>query len=272
MSAAESQRKSPAGSSSGAANANGATKHTKPDLAATVKTAQFAWFVGQVVTLISIMFYSLTYVGIGKKLYRVWYDLALVGIVETFSILVYQTVQKRGVNVDVLSKDDNVHYLILGIFWLILRPNVFIVLLPFGIYSVFHVLAYVNGYILPLYNLENSQISSKLAAFINNNNVKSVQIGSAIELYSLIWLFLRVITIRKRSLVPFLVYIIFIKTRYEKIVFTRNHFKQLEIQIDKYVNQINVPVVKDSWIQFKQVLNKVGQFHIVNDYTKEKAN
>lgn len=37
MSAADSQRKSPTGSSNGAGNASGAAKHNKHDLAATVK-------------------------------------------------------------------------------------------------------------------------------------------------------------------------------------------------------------------------------------------
>lgn len=71
---------------------------------------------------------------------------------------------------------------------------------------------------------------------------------------------------------PFVLYLIFIKTRYEKNIFTRNYVKSFEIQIDKLVNQVNVPIVKNTWIQFKQVLKPVGSIYLVNDYTKEKVN
>jgi len=48
MSAADSQRKSPTGSSNGAGNASGAAKHNKHDLAATVKVCSegHEWFEG----------------------------------------------------------------------------------------------------------------------------------------------------------------------------------------------------------------------------------
>lgn len=222
--------------------------------------------------MISISFYSLTYVGFGKGYYKFWYDLSYIGITSTFLILIFQIVQKVGVNISLILQDDNFHYLVVSVLFLILRPYVFLPLVPFFIYSVFHVLAYVNGYILPILSIDTKQISTILTNFINNNNYKSVQVGSLIELYSLGWLFLRLITIRKRSLMPFIIYFVFIKVRFEKNIFTRNYVKSFEIQIDKIINQLELPILKNSWIQFKQILKPLGNVYLVNDYTKEKVN
>lgn len=253
--------------------ATGTPKKTRPELSNTVKSLQFAWFVGHVVTLISVFFYALTYIKIGAGWYKFWYQLALVGIIESFGILIVQLVQKNGVNVSVLLKDDNSQYLVLASAFILLRPYVLLVLLPFALFSLFHVLAYVNGYLLPVFSLEDHPISKTINNFVSTNNVKSIQLASILEIYSFAWLFVRVITFRKRSLTPFLLYAIFIKIRFEKSVFTRNYVKSIEVQIDSLVNQhaSTVPAVKNSWIQVKNILRRVGGIYVVNDYTKEKA-
>lgn len=234
------------------------------------QTAQFFWFIGQLVTLIGISIYSFAFIGIFKNLRFFAYNLSFIGILSTFLILTFQSVTKKGITAQLLKSDD-FHYLILSAIFLITRPYILLPLIPFGIYSVFHVLAYINGHILPTLSFNTDQLSKFLTTFIQNHNVKSVQIGSAIELYSFIWLFIRVITFRKRSLTPFIIYAIFIKTRYEKNIFTRNYVKSFEVQIDKIVNQSNVPVLKNIWTQFKSIIRRIGGIYLVNNYTKEKS-
>ncbi|CUM67807.1 uncharacterized protein PRCAT00005513001 [Priceomyces carsonii] len=240
----------------------------KEKLATAVRSLQFAWFVGHVVTLLSIFFYLLTYVKLGKYP-RFWYQLALIGIVESFGILIYQ-LSKKTTSFGTLIRDDNVQYFFLGVGLLVTRPYVLLTLLPFALFSVFHVLAYTKAYLLPVARLDEHPISTKVGDFISKNNVKSVQLAAVLENFTLVWLFLRIVTFRKRSLLPFILYALFVKVRFEKSSFTRNHIKSIEVFIDNTVNKSDVPAIKQTWITAKGVFRRIGSFHLVNDYTKEK--
>lgn len=221
-------------------------------------------------TLLSVTFYTLTFVRIGHRTQFFWFYLATLGIIESFGILIFQLVSKKSLQVSGLLKDDNTQYFLLGFFLLLLRPYIMLPLLPFGLFSAFHVLAYTKGHLLPAFGMGDSPIATKLGHFVSTNNTKSIQVASLLEIVSWFWLLVRVVTFRKRSLTPFLVYTVFLKLRYEKSVFTRNHFKQLEVRIESAVNNANNPAVKNAWIQLKDVAKMVGGIHLVNDYTKEK--
>lgn len=236
-----------------------------------VKSLQFAWFIGHVITLIGIFFYTLTYLRIGTGYYKFWYQLSLIGIIESFGILIYQISLKKGTKLTILLKDDNTHYLFLGLLLLFLRPYVLLTLSSFALYSTFHVLAYIKGYLLPIFHYDSHPVSEQIGSLINSNNAKSIQLASILEIYTLGWLLIRMFTFRKRSLSPVLIYLIFIKLRYEKLIFTRNYFKTIEIKLEEFVNNANIPIVKQVWIQIKQVTRQVGGFYLVNDFTKEKS-
>lgn len=247
------------------------SSHTSPlPLINTIKSLQFAWFVGHILTLVGILFYTLTYVKIGARFYRFWYVLALVGVVESFGILLYQSFAKQNGKLAVLLKDDNTHYFFLGAALLMLRPNVLLTLSSFALFSLFHVLAYVKGHLLPALGHQDTPVSSQIGSFVANNNTKSIQLASLLEIYTFGWLALRLLTFRKRSLVPFVVYAIFLKLRFEKSVFTRNYLKSVELRVEDLVNALNVPAVKQGWFYVKDVFKRIGAIHVINDFTKEK--
>lgn len=245
-------------------------KPTTTQLSTIVQSLQFAWFVGQVLTLLSLTLYYLTYLKIGSGLYKFWYKVAFVGVVESFGILIYQLFLKEGLKIRVLLGDDNTQYWWLGANLLLIRPFVLLTTTSFFLFSVFHVLAYTKGYLLPAFGLSDHVVSKQIGDFITNNNTKSIQLSSLLEISTLAWLFIRVITIRKRSLVPFIIWLIFIKIRYEKSVFIRNYFKSIELRIEDVVNGQGNANIKQGWVQVKQVVRKVGSIYFFNDYTKEK--
>lgn len=244
----------------------------KPELSATVKTLQFAWYIGHVVTTLSTLFFVLTYVKVFPKSYKFWYKLALAGVIESFGVLIFQSIKKNGANVKVLVKEDNVQYLVLALALFLNSPYVLLTLLSFFLFSTFHVLSYTKHYLLPALNIPDTHpISVKIGDFVTANNNKSIQLASVLEVYTLFWLLLRVITFRKTSLVPFVVFLVFIKLRFEKSAFTRNTFKSVEIKVEDVVNKLGQPAVKDAWLKAKAAFARIGAVHILNDYTKEKA-
>lgn len=245
---------------------------TKPDLSETVKTLQFAWYVGHVITAVSTVFYALTYARVFTKSYKFWYKSALIGVIESFGVLIFQAIKKSGPNFAVLIKEDNVQYLFLGLALFIYSPYVLLTLLTFFLFSTFHVLSYTKHYLLPALDVpETHPLSVKIGDFVTANNNKSIQLASVLEVYTLFWLLVRVLTFRKTSLVPFLVYLVFIKLRFEKSAYTRNAFKSVEIRVEDVVNKSGIVPLNDAWLKAKDVFSRIGSFHIINDYTKEKS-
>lgn len=245
---------------------------SKSKLSATVKSLQFAWYVGHVITVVSTIFYALTYLRVYPKSYKFWYKFAYLGVIESFGVLIFQSVKKNGLNLKVLIKEDNVQYLFLGLALFVYSPYVLLTLLSFFLFSTFHVLSYTKHYLLPALNIPDTHfVSVKIGEWVTVNNNKSIQLASMLEVYTLFRLFLRVITFRQTSIVPLAVYLVFIKLRYEKSAFTRNAFKSVEIKVEDVINKTGQPAIKDAWIKAKGVFAKIGSFNILNDYTKEKA-
>ncbi|KAI5960350.1 POM33 [Candida pseudojiufengensis] len=253
------------------ASSKPAFKFDQDKLLQTIQSLQFVWFLGNVLTLIGFLFYSLTYLKFIPSLYKPTYILTLIGIFISFGILIFQIIQKNGFKLPILIKDDNFHYILLAGFLLFLRPYVLLTLVPFVIFATFHVLAYINGFLLPIFGLNNSIISKYITNFISNNNAKSIQIASGIELITFVWLILRMLLFRKRSLSPVLVYLIFLKKRHEVSPFTRNYLNWIGNTIDGFVIDIGQPVLTQVWGHVKTFFHTVDQYKLVHDWQAEEA-
>lgn len=191
-----------------------------------------------------------------------------ISVLESFGILMFQTIQRNGFNFKAFIKDDNIHYLVLGASLLSIRPNVLLTIIPYILFSSFHVLAYINGYLLPLFGFNKSVVSKLINAFINQNNTKSIQLASGIELITYFWMILRLITARPRSIFPVIVYTIFLKIRYEVSPFTRGYVSHVANSIESLVKLIENPILNKVWSHTKHAFKVIGMVKLVNDYTK----
>lgn len=241
----------------------------KPDLLATVQTLQFAWFVGHATTLLSLVFFFLSYVRVFPLSYMLWYKTALAGVVESFGVLLYQSVSKSGFSVTQLLRDDNVQYLALALVLFVYSPYVALSLATFFVFSVFHVLSYVKHNLFPALDIKDTHPASvRIGEFIAANNTNSIALASLLEVYTALWMFLRVVTFRLVSLIPFLAYAVFLKLRFEKSQFTRNAFKSVEVRVDDLVNTIGQPVLKDAWVTVKAVFYRIGGASLTTEARK----
>lgn len=227
-----------------------------------VQSLQFAWFVGQLITLISVLVFSLGTFGVRGSSRS--FVLAILGICETFGILIFQTVRKSGILIKQLVADDTAQYFALGVSLLVFRPQVLLVLIPFGIFSLFHVLGYIKSAILPVLGFENHPVLVKIGTFVANNHAHLVQLACMAEVYAYIWLTLRLVTFRLNSVYPWIAYTAFIKMRFDKLAYTRNYFKSIEIKIDQILTQYSkdVPQLKNAWTQAKAGFSVIGKFSV----------
>lgn len=213
---------------------------------------------GHVLALAGAIFYSLFSLKVFRSpsFPRFWYREAYVAIIVTFAIILQKTYRAKPASAPELLRDDNVHYLMVAVLWLFSKPF-FGTLPPFIIFSLFHVLTYVRSFLLPaLGHGAQSPLSANIGSFVNTYNDRFMMLAAHCEFLLFLKIFLNFLTFRKGTLIPFLVYFVFIKLRFDSSIFTRSAVKTYEVRVDGIVSNPSCPVaVKNAWLSFKHTLS-----------------
>ncbi|KAI0387939.1 hypothetical protein F5Y04DRAFT_241355 [Hypomontagnella monticulosa] len=254
---------------------------------ALAKTLQFAWFSGHLVLLLCIFRYSLSFITYNytSRWARFSYRTAFLSAALTYGIVVYKTWrsrQKVGAKnlgaVGILS-DENVQYLLMALVWL-LSPQYSLAMLPYGIYSVFHVLTYTRNNVIPTIqpskppagaspgakSQSTNPIAEVIGNFVKQYYDMSMSIVSILEIMLWFRLFLSAIFFQRFSWILISVYTAFLRTRFAQSSHVQDAFRDLELRIDSVVGaQGNPPAVRSAWDVVKNVTR---QFHDVTDISK----
>ncbi|KAI0490031.1 hypothetical protein F4859DRAFT_501645 [Xylaria cf. heliscus] len=250
---------------------------------ALAQTLQFAWFSGHLVLILCIVRYSLSYITFNY--YSGWarftYRLSFLSAALTYGIVVYKTWRARqkvgakypGGVVGVLS-DENVQYLVLALVWL-LSPQYPLALLPYGIYSVFHVATYTRSNVIPTIQPNKTPagaagaknpIAEAIGSFVKTYYDASMSVVSGLEI--LLWgrIFLSAILFQRRSWILISLYTAFLRARYAQSSHVQNSFNQLELRVDAMVGaQGTPPAARSIW---EGVKGAARQFHALTDLGK----
>ncbi|PIA13476.1 hypothetical protein COEREDRAFT_83445 [Coemansia reversa NRRL 1564] len=135
------------------ANQRSAQSSTVSDrLVSLTKTAQFYWWLGHVIVLVCGTLYYLKR-PFGWQVANWYYTKAYMGALMSYTIVIYKTYGPPQLNLAFFHKlvvDENVEYLVLACFWLVMQP-IFVTLLPFVVFSLFHVITYTRSSIIPMF-------------------------------------------------------------------------------------------------------------------------
>ncbi|CCF43197.1 endoplasmic reticulum protein [Colletotrichum higginsianum] len=121
------------------------------------QTLQFAWFAGHLSLIFSVVRYGLSYFTFNyySRVARFSYRLTFLSAALTYGIVVYKTLRARSkagakapTSPLALAADENVQYLVMSLVWL-LSPQYPLAMLPYAIYSVFHVATYTRANVIP---------------------------------------------------------------------------------------------------------------------------
>jgi len=261
-------------------------------LLALAETLQFAWFVGHVSLLACIARYSLSYISFNyySRWARFTYRTAFISAAATYGIVVYKAFRARSragtkaqSSIISLVADENVQYLAMALVWLF-SPQYPLALLPFGVYSIFHVATYTRTNLIPTFQ-PPQQISpatgaspSAKATFKPNATADTIgkfvkeyydaSMGLVAILEILLWfrLLLSAITFAKGSWILISIYTVFLRSRFAQSTFVQAQFKQLEARIDSLVGgQSTPPAARQAW---EVVKAGSRQFHDATDLGK----
>jgi hypothetical protein len=256
------------------------------------QTLQFAWFVGHLTLLLCLARYGLSYITFNfySRWARFSYRTAFISAAVTYGIVVYKAFrarQRAGSKAQgsalALAADENVQYLAMALVWLF-APQYPLALLPFGVYSVFHVATYTRTNLIPTFQppqaaapvagaspsakptYKNNPTADLIGKFVKEYYDASMGLVAILEI--LLWgrLLLSSILFQKYSWVLIVIYTAFLRSRFAQSAFVQTQFRNLEARIDSLVGaQSTPPAVHQVWTGVK---GGARSFHDVTDVGK----
>ncbi|KAM5461009.1 Transmembrane nucleoporin [Microsporum ferrugineum] len=246
------------------------------------QTLQFAWFIGHFTLILAVFRYVLacvtfrTYTTFAQASYR----FAFVAAAATYGIVVYKGYVARGrlggsIPNDIikLAGDENVQYLGMALVWLCSRQLLF-ALLPFAIYSFFHVATYTRTYLIPTFQPspdagpaspsgrpaagKSSPLADKIGRFVKTYYDTSMAMVAALELSLLIRLIFTALTFSSGSWLLLVIYFWFFRSRYTQSSFVQAVVVHSTARIDATLShQSTPPAVRQGWEVVKNAVRKL---------------
>ncbi|KAK5634782.1 hypothetical protein RRF57_010495 [Xylaria bambusicola] len=236
------------------------------------------------VLMLCIVRYVLSYITFNY--YSGWarftYRLSFISAAMTYGIVVYKTWRARqkvgakfpsGGIIGLLA-EENVQYLAMALVWL-LAPQYPLALLPYGIYSVFHVATYLRSNVIPTIQPAKASAGAKpqpnplaeaIGTFVKTYYDASMSIVSGLEILLWIRILLSAMLFQSRSWILLGLYTAFLRARFAQSAHVQNSFSALELRVDSMVGaQGTPPAARSIWDGVK---GGARQFHAATDLSK----
>jgi len=253
------------------------------------QTLQFAWFVGHVTLLLTTLRYGLSYITFNY--YSRWaqfsYRTAFIAAAATYGIVVFKGYRARAKSGKspqsplALVTDENVQYLAMALLWLFSRQYS-LALLPYSIYSVFHVLTYTRGILLPTIQPpapvpagekpKSSALADTLGRFVKDYYDASMSLVAGLELALWFRVLGSAIIFQKGSWIILGIYTVFLRARVSQSTFVQGMIKQLGARGDALVQRQDVPpAARQGWETAKNILKQIHDQTDINRYVQGGA-
>lgn len=167
---------------------------------------------------------------------------------------------------------------VLALVWLF-SPQYPLALLPYSVYSVFHVATYTRANVIPTITPPkpaadgaspkakvSNPIADKIGVFVKEYYDASMSIVSGLELLLWIRLLLAAVLFQRRSWILLGLYTAFLRARFSQSTHVQNSFSQLGARVDSLVGaQGTPPAARQVWDGVK---GGARQFHDATDVSK----
>lgn len=253
-------------------------------LAQLAQTLQFAWFGGHVFLLLATLRYSLSYItfNTASRWAAFSYRVAFISATLTYGIVVYKAFRARARQgkqggVVALATDENVQYLIMALVWLFSR-QIPLAVLPFAVYSVFHVVTYIRSPLLavlqppqqptqPGAKPQASGLSDSIGQFVKQYYDASMTLVAILEIALWFRILGSALLFQTGTWILLVVYTVFFRARYAQSSFVQGAITQLTARIDaQLANQSTPPAARQAWGTFKNVIKQASDATDIRRY------
>ncbi|SCZ92429.1 BZ3500_MvSof-1268-A1-R1_Chr5-2g07848 [Microbotryum saponariae] len=210
------------------------------------------------------------------------YYLSYLGAIVSWGIVVYKSLgipQPNKAYIQRALLDENVQYLILAVYWFLQKP-IYITLIPFATFSLFHTLTFVRTSVLPKPPSTpagasktaappatgQAKLSKQIQTWVKANYEKAMLFVAFVEVVLVFGrVLLGAITFRNSLLAP-LFFAHFLRLRYYLSPPTRQAFAWVSTQVDHGINHPSCPapvkkgvtIARDLIIRYSESVLQVG--------------
>jgi len=233
--------------------------------------------------LLCTMRYGLSYITLNSasRFARFSYRTAFLAAAVTYGIVVFKGYRARaksgkgqGSPLQLIG-DENVQYLAMALVWLFSRQMP-LALLPFTVYSIFHVATYTRGILLPTIQPPpvvpagqkpaSSGISETIGRFVKDYYDASMSLVAALELTLWFRILGSAIIFQRGSWILLVIYTVFLRTRISQSTFVQGMLRQAGARGDGFANRQDAPpAARNAWNQFKGIAK---QAHDATDISR----
>lgn len=164
----------------------------------------------------------------------------------------------------------------MALVWLFSK-QVGLAVLPFAVYSIFHVATYTRGILLPTIQPppatpagqkpQTSALSDQIGRFVKQYYDLSMSLVAGLEIALWFRLLGSAIIFQKGSWIMLVIYTVFLRTRITQSTFVQGMIRQIGARVDALVNRQDVPpVARQVWTQIKAVLQQGRDATDINRY------
>ncbi|SPO31181.1 related to POM33 - transmembrane nucleoporin involved in nuclear pore complex distribution [Ustilago trichophora] len=215
-----------------------------------------------------------------------WYYAAYLGAIISYCVVVYKSFGVPQLNKPYIQRalmDENVQYLFLAVYWFMSKP-IFITLVPFVTFSLFHVLTFLRTTVIPMVfpsaaptptptptaaaatvnsassSTPATSASAKISKFIQSWVKANYDPAMRFVAYAEVAIFARVLfgaLLFRNSLMAPLFYAHFLRLRFYMSSFTRAAFQHVKNILDAYTqHQSCPPVVRKAYLTLTDLISR----------------
>lgn len=209
-----------------------------------------------------------------------WYTATYLGAIISYCVVVYKSFGVPQLNKAYIQRalmDENVQYLFLAVYWFMSKP-IFITLVPFVTFSLFHVLTFLRTTVIPIVFPSASPAPganqaaagapaaspaappAKTAKFIQSWVKANYDPAMRFVAYAEVAIFARVLfgaLLFRNSLMAPLFYAHFLRLRFYMSSFTRAAFQHVKTVLDGYTqHQSCPPVVRKAYLTLTDLISR----------------
>ncbi|CAI2187709.1 15699_t:CDS:2, partial [Funneliformis geosporum] len=160
------------------------------------KHPQFFWWCGHCIVLFCTFFYFWSWITFSSSEGVNYYHVAYLGAMLSYGVVIYKSYGTPRLNWEYfykINKDENIFYLMLAFMWFMSTP-VFVTLIPYATFSLFHFITYFRTNILQTFfppphpsgppgaqNEWVNRTSKYIQAWVHNNYDQAMKIVSFVE-------------------------------------------------------------------------------------------
>lgn len=168
----------------------------------------------------------------------------------------------------------------MALVWLF-SPQYLLALLPYSVYSIFHVATYTRANLIPVISppkpvadasassprgKASSPLADKIGAFVKQYYDASMSIVASLEIFLWVRLLLAAILFQRRSWILLALYTGFLRARFSQSTHVQNSFSQLSARTDSLVAaQGTPPAARQAWETIK---GGARSFHDATDVNR----